>query len=61
MKTRSPQNYPGAQAGRIFVAGLSDAEREDFEERAAILEFDAGMPRPQAERMARQLLEERRR
>lgn len=32
---------------------ISCDEREDFEERAAILEHEAGMPRKQAERRAR--------
>jgi hypothetical protein len=45
---------------REFIATLSDAEREDFEERAGILEYDAGMPRRVAERRARDLLEARR-
>ena len=31
-------------------------DRETWEERAAIMEFDAGMPRAQAERMARREL-----
>jgi hypothetical protein len=34
------------------VARLSPAEREHFEERAAILEYDAGAPRREAERWA---------
>lgn len=28
------------------------AQREDYEERAAILEFEAGLSRPEAERLA---------
>jgi hypothetical protein len=40
------------QFGRL-VEQVSDPERADIEERAAILEFDAKMPRPQAERLAR--------
>jgi hypothetical protein len=31
---------------------LTDAEREEFEERAAILEFDGKMARDDAERLA---------
>ena len=31
---------------------LTPAEREDYAERAAILEFDAGLPRAEAERRA---------
>ena len=33
--------------------GLTEAVREYFEERAAILEFSAGLPRWQAEKIAR--------
>lgn len=40
--------------------GLTDSEIEDLEERAAILEYDAGLARPAAERLALQLLEQRR-
>lgn len=35
-----------------MVAKLSPALREDFQERAAIMEFDAGMPRDHAECLA---------
>ena len=31
---------------------MTAEQREDYEERAAILEFDAGMNRPEAEREA---------
>ncbi len=31
---------------------LTEDEQEAYEERAAILEYDAGMTRPEAERMA---------
>lgn len=34
------------------VAQLNELDREQFEERAAILEFDAGIPRREAERRA---------
>ena len=33
--------------------------REDFEERAAILEFEAGFPREEAERLALEMLKGR--
>ena len=36
---------------------MTAAELEDVEERAAILEFDAGMTRMDAERIARQMVE----
>ena len=32
--------------------GMTDDEREAFEERAAVLEYDAGVPRDLAERVA---------
>jgi hypothetical protein len=35
-----------------LVNALDDDAREYFEERAGILEFDAGYPRPKAERLA---------
>lgn len=34
------------------LAGLTPDQREAFEERAAILEYDAGFPRRTAERLA---------
>lgn len=40
---------------RVYVLGLSQAERDWLEERAGILEFDAGMSRRDAERMAYRL------
>jgi hypothetical protein len=36
----------------LYVARESRSQKGDLEERAAILEFDANMPRPQAERIA---------
>lgn len=38
--------------GRNPRPALTEDEREAFEERAAILEYDAGMTRDQAERLA---------
>ena len=35
---------------------MSDDEREAYEERAAILEFDAGMPRQRAEQLAAEMM-----
>jgi pyrroline-5-carboxylate reductase len=35
---------------------MTDDQREEFEERAAILEFDAGMTREEAERVAMQMV-----
>ena len=34
------------------LARLTEAERADFEERAAIMEFEGGLPRAEAERRA---------
>jgi hypothetical protein len=39
---------------------MSEDEREEFEERAAILEFDAGMCREWAERIALRMVIEQR-
>jgi hypothetical protein len=39
---------------------MNEDEREYFEERAAILEYEAGFPRQEAERRARQMMRERR-
>ncbi len=35
---------------------MSDDEREAYAERAAILEFDAGMPRQRAEQLAAEMM-----
>ena len=35
----------------------AEARRERFEERAAILEFEANYPREEAERLAREMVE----
>lgn len=43
-----------------WLAKQTPATREQFEERAAILEYDAGMTREQAERMAMEMIIERR-
>lgn len=37
---------------REAIASLDEDAREFFEERAGILEYEAGYPRPQAERLA---------
>lgn|GEM_PF-4227065 len=37
---------------RVTVDDLTEAEREDWAERSAILEFDAGNTRAEAERLA---------
>jgi len=35
-----------------LIGGLSEDERTEFEERAAILEYDGGLPKEEAERLA---------
>ncbi len=42
------------------VARLDESARDAFEERAAILEFDAGLPRIEAERQALVLVQAQR-
>lgn len=47
-------------AQRAFLAQLrTELDREHFEERAAILEFEAGLPRAEAERLAREAVRDR--
>lgn len=43
------------------VALLDESDREAFEERAAIMEYDGGLPRREAERRALALLQADRR
>ena len=43
------------KVGACRGEGGAEDDREAFEERAAILEFDAGLPREEAERRAREL------
>lgn len=43
------------------VAILDEADREAFEERAAIMEYDGGLPRREAERRALALVQADRR
>ena len=40
----------------LLATDIDVAKREAFEERAAILEYDAGLPREEAERQARRRL-----
>jgi hypothetical protein len=42
----------GLSQGSVDVSGLSSDQREAFEERATIMEFDGGLPRADAERAA---------
>lgn len=41
-----------ADLSRAFIENLPEEIREDFEERAAIMEFDAGLSRQDAEAAA---------
>lgn len=53
-----PRSYPQAwPVERIAPWPDVEADAEDFEERAGILEFDAGLAREAAEREARRLIE----
>ena len=58
MSTPTPTTPPTAtpepldQHVRRIVARLDAGRREAFEERAAIMEYDAGLPREEAERRA---------
>jgi hypothetical protein len=45
----------------IMVSDLTDLELDAFEERAAILEYDAGLSRYEAEHKAMQEVEDKRR
>lgn len=46
--------YPKPQHPIVanLVSGLDDIQREFYEERAGVLEFDAGLDRPLAEALA---------
>ena len=39
----------------VTAPAPTEAQREDYEERAAILEFEAGLSRPEAERLAAEM------
>jgi hypothetical protein len=48
---------PRADAGQaVVVASWAKAVREEWEERAAIMEVDGGLHRPQAERQAFEMM-----
>jgi hypothetical protein len=42
-----------------FLSSLSEEQRYVFEERAAIMEYDGGLTREEAEKQAQQLLQRR--
>ena len=48
----TPPTDPVDEHVRRIVARLDAGRREAFEERAAIVEYDAGLPREEAERRA---------
>lgn len=45
----------------MILADLTELERDMYEERAAIYEYDAGLPRREAERKALRDIEKKRR
>ena len=47
------QNRENPEDPTGFPAGLNEEERFTFEERAAIMEYDGGLARGEAERFAR--------
>lgn len=49
--------HPGQRA--LPAQLRTELDREHFEERAAIFEFDAQLPRAEAERLAREAVRER--
>jgi hypothetical protein len=59
LPTTAPTELPGSEnshepLGGAFAAIEEEARHDRFEERAAILEFDEGLPRSEAEAIARQ-------
>ncbi|WP_027794284.1 hypothetical protein [Paraburkholderia acidipaludis] len=52
MTTRDDESTPTDPAVAARVAEYDEDAREWFVERAAIREFDGGLPRPEAERLA---------
>jgi hypothetical protein len=46
------ENKRASQQEHDILSTLSEAERDDFEERAAIMEYDGGLSREEAERQA---------
>ena len=46
---------------RGALASLSDDERMEYEERGAIMEYDGGLPKVEAEKQALEIIWERRR
>jgi len=51
-KYRSKLGYVKQDAMAVFLGGLNEEERFTFEERAAIMEYDGGLTREEAERQA---------
>ena len=54
LRRPDPRGYPRCQDADVAAAvdAFDDDTREFFEERAAIIEFDGGSPRAEAERAA---------
>ena len=55
----SAMRYTTPSTNRDELASLSEAEREEYEERVAIMEYDGGLSREEAERQALEIIKER--
>lgn len=51
---------PAPATFTVDISKLSESERDEFEERAAIMECDAGLSRAEAEKQALEIILERR-
>jgi len=58
MVKQSSESIP-SEIDKVIVV-LSEAEREEYEERAAIMEFDGGLSREEAERQGLERILEKR-
>lgn len=54
------QNKRAEQQKDDILSFLSEAERDEFEERAAIMEYDGELSREEAERLALEIIQRRR-
>lgn len=57
MIEQSPESIPFEAK---TIDELSKAEREEYEERAAIMEYDGGLPKAEAERQALEIVRRQR-
>ena len=59
--TATPSDFtPLAQSLQTAIASLTENERYEYEERAAIMEYDGVLPREEAERLALEIVRKRR-